>query len=192
MPLYYRVDDDEVQRLLRHLKNGSTDMTPALQRIGRYMVKSSIALNFRDGGRPDKWQPTKRGGQPLRDTGRLQGSIAALVIRSTELRIGTSYRGARLHQQGGIVKPVRARALAIPLPGVRMSPRRYAHTFLLKTNASGDRIGAIAQKKGKKGVRILFVLRSRVQMPARPFLVWQPEDIMHVQRVLLDHLGVAP
>lgn len=66
------------------------------------------------GGKP--WQPTRRGGAILRDTGRLAASITSSASAS-QARIGSNVIYAGIHQAGGTIRPVNAKALAIPLPG---------------------------------------------------------------------------
>lgn len=82
---------------------------------------TQIALGFRQGVDPDgvPWKPSRRaslqGGQTLRDTGRLANSWsrgqADLEVRPDGFTIGTNVRYARIHQFGGDIRPVRARAL---------------------------------------------------------------------------------
>lgn len=191
MALIYHVDTDDVTALLRQLEQRGQNARPALEAIGRHMTRSSIPLNFRAGGRPDAWEPVLRGGSPLVRTGIMRDKIKEHVT-DDGLSIGIRHRGARLHQKGGEIRPVRARALAIPLPGVKASPRRYKNTFILHKNDGGDRVGLIMQKQGKNGgLRLLFVLRTRVMIPARPYLLWQDEDITFAKSELLRHLRGA-
>jgi phage gpG-like protein len=80
---------------------------------------------------------------------------------------------ARIHEQGGVVTPKRAKALTVPLPGamtasgvVRGDARSFSDTFLLKRKGKDP---VIMQRKGKNVVP-LFVLKKRVKIPKRPYL----------------------
>lgn len=193
MTLIAQVDDARVLDLLRQFKERGEDVRPALDEFGRYMVNTSIPLNFRAGGRPEKWPAVRRGGQPLRKTGGLQDSISHRILRGRTLAIGTARKGARLHHYGGKVRPKRAKALAIPVDeSVKASPRRYKNTFVLHQDDSGDNIGLIVQKVGKDKIRPLFALRAKATIKARPFLVWHREDLGHAGDVILRHLGARP
>lgn len=59
-----------------------------------------------------KWLPLRmRAGQPLRDTGRLQRSIAT-AVEADSFTVGTNLIYAAVHQYGATIKPVRARLLS--------------------------------------------------------------------------------
>jgi len=188
--ILHQVDDDRVQELLGRLQRRGDDLRPPLESIGRYMVDTSIPLTFRSGGRPEPWKPVLRGGKPLLNSRRLQGSITHRVVRGNELRVGTARRGARLHQLGGTIRPRNARAIAVPLPGTKAAPRRYSRTFILYRK-DGDRIGLIVQKVGRDKLRPLFVLKTQVHIDARPFLVWLSEDVQRAEQVLVRYLGAS-
>jgi hypothetical protein len=95
---------------------------------------------------------------------------------SAEILVGTGdYVGkppviyARIHEEGGTIRPTKARALAIPFPGVTGSPRQYPEAFILP-KMKGFTIGIIAlAKEGKRSTKIipLFLLRKQVTLPAR-------------------------
>lgn len=192
MTVIAHVDDSRLQGLLADLEKRGRNLDPVLEDVGKHMVNTSIPLNFREGGRPEKWKETGRGGRVLYRRGRLAGSINHVVRGGRLLKIGTSHRGARLHQLGGEVKPVRAKALTIPLPGVKASAKRYKNTFLITKNASGDHVGVIAQRVGKKKIRALFLLRSRAEIDARPYLLFQAEDITYAEERTVEHMGLVP
>jgi phage virion morphogenesis protein len=50
-----QVDDKKILRALRELKRRGTDLAEPMQRISAVML-SSVQQNFRDEGRPEKWQ----------------------------------------------------------------------------------------------------------------------------------------
>ncbi len=189
MTVIAHVDDRQLQERLADLEKRGRNLDPVLQAVGHHMVRTSIPLNFREGGRPEKWEKTNRGGRVLYQRGRLAGSITFAVRGGRLLKIGTSHRGARLHQLGGTVKPVKAKYLTVPLPGVRASARRYKNTFLITKNASGDYAGVIAKRVGKKDIKPLFALYKSVDIPARRYLLFQPDDVTFAERKAVEHLG---
>lgn len=94
------------------------DMTPAMSLIGMLLV-GSIQENFELGHGPDgqRWKPSLRaklqGGQTLVDTGALMSGI---VYEASPNRVeigpsGPSLRYARIHQEGGEIRPKAAKAL---------------------------------------------------------------------------------
>ncbi|QAZ66767.1 phage virion morphogenesis protein [Solidesulfovibrio carbinolicus] len=94
------------------------DMTPAMDRIGLALV-SSIQENFELGHSPDgqRWKPSRRavlqGGQTLVDTGALMNGIVheAAADQVTVGPSGPSLKYARIHQEGGEIRPKSAKAL---------------------------------------------------------------------------------
>ncbi len=80
------------------------DMTPAWRSVGRYLV-SMIQLGFRAQRSPygEPWLPTHRGGQILRLTSRLRGSISE-DASADHVAVGTNVRYARVHQFGAVIR----------------------------------------------------------------------------------------
>jgi phage gpG-like protein len=105
-----------------------------------------------------------------RRTGNLASSIAISwgIDRANPSRyIGTNVIYAHILHEGGVIRPVKAKSLAIPFPGVVGSPRDYNNTFV--------RNGVIFQggqsAKGNRGwIKPLFSLRKQVTIKPHPFL----------------------
>jgi phage gpG-like protein len=73
---------------------------------------------------------------------------------------------ASAHEFGAVIRPRRARYLAVPLPGTPRKPARaFPNTFVRMVNEKLF----LFQKEGS-GLRALFVLMKEVRIPARPFL----------------------
>lgn len=160
-----------------------------LHAIGERMVEFSIPENFRAGGRP-RWAASARGGQVGVDTGELSRSVSHEVSQpaAINLRVGTNLRYAAQFHHGGEIRAKKARALAIPLtPAMRhRRPKDVPDLFLLPAakGAPAEQKGILARPDGKTGVEPLFVLRTKVRQPARPFLVWQAADLDFARRTL--------
>lgn len=98
-------------------------------------------------------------------TGRLRSSIhhsVKVTARSARGVIGTNVVYARIHEYGGVITPKRVRYLTIPFPGVKGFAREYQNTFVAKS--------IIFQRVSGKKIRPLFLLRSSVVIPERPYV----------------------
>lgn len=86
---------------------------------------------------------------------------------------GNALRYGHVHEEGAVIRPVRAQRLAIPLPTIRskggVAPRPSdfprKSTFIIKGKFGG---GIIARRLGKGAIQPLFALRRQVVIPARP------------------------
>lgn len=112
---------DSVLAALGRLAN--PPMRAAFDEIGQYLV-GEIQQLFRAGTAPDgtPWKPSLRaqaeGGKTLVDRGHLRDSYTH-DASNTELLVGTNDKRARIHQYGGEIRPLNARALHFVLPGGR-------------------------------------------------------------------------
>jgi phage gpG-like protein len=173
------------------------DVRPVLEDLGERMVNYSIPQNFREGGRPDRWPGSKRGGQTMVDTARLLRSVTHAVAGGT-LRVGTNVRYAAQRHFGGTLVPKDAKYLAVPLDGAaRRRPRQFDNLkWAPPTAKSGPNVGGFlvqrltgrAAKRQKARYRYLFVLLKKVEQPARPFLLFQTDDIAYAERAMAKHL----
>ncbi len=134
----------------------------------------------------------KQGSKPLRDRGQLLSSITYRV-KGNNVEVGTNHPAAELLHNGGVVRPVKSKALAIPagpwvrtlMRGTDLQPR----VMLDQLKGSGWSIWrqgnvVMGRKKGGKEPMPLFVLRTSVTIPARPFMKLPPESV----RMLTDYL----
>lgn len=110
-------------------------------------------------------------------TGHLRRSIAykdksKKGVSSVTVGAGVAGRRApkyaEIHETGlPIITPKKAKALTIPLPGVKGVAANYPDAFLIKSKAGNT---LLVEPKGKEGIRPLFVLKKSVKMPARRWL----------------------
>jgi hypothetical protein len=112
---------------------------------------------------------SKRSGklvESIRNSIRTKGT----TLNDIEGSIGGTFY-ARIHETGGIIKPKKAKFLAIPLPAalkgngtpIHASPRDWKNTFVI-TSKAGNKL--IVQRQGKEIVP-LYVLKSSVKIPPR-------------------------
>lgn len=121
--------------------------------IAKQLGEASIAqirLGFRQSRDPygTPWAPNQwRGGKVLRDTGRLANSYTYQDPSPKGFSVGTNVIYARIHNYGGWIKPVKAKALRIPVPVQGPVPRGV--------------------KTGRGGIATEFIFRKRVFIPER-------------------------
>ena len=179
------------------------DLTPVWRDVSVYLsasTKQRFAQGIDPDGRP--WRPLAharpRGGStPLRDTGLLMASIAGQGAGHVEqatpqsLVWGTNLDRAAIHQWGGTIRPVKGKALSIPLTveaqragGASMFPRPL---FLL---ARPGRHPLLAEEVGQGKARKLvmhYLLTTSVTIPARPYLGLNADDQEEIGGILADH-----
>jgi phage gpG-like protein len=194
-----KLDDKEVIDWMNKLYKRSGNLKGFFVHTAIPVIHNSIMKNFRVGGRPQRWESLRpltlanrmahgsMSGHALGQSiligrgmaGGLQGSIGTVrrITKST-LEYGTNAIHASTHQYGRTIRPVNVRFLTIPLPAARpgSKARDYDNTFVAK--------GIIFQKQGANIVP-LFKLKKSVKIPARPFMLFQNEDIKEMGKNLL-------
>jgi phage gpG-like protein len=138
----------------------------------------------------------KQGNKPLRDRGQLLSSITYRA-ETGKVVVGTNHPAAELLHNGGTIRPVRSKALAIPagpwvrslMRGADLSPR----IMLDQLKGSGWSIWRqgnviMGQEKGSKNPLPLFILRTAVTIPARPFMRLPPESVTYLETYLQEKL----
>ena len=139
--------------LLSRMGKAVANAQPFWDEAGKYMVRR-IAKAFQVGGIPH-WQASRRagseGGKTMLLSNRLRNSIA-FDASPKDCFIGTNVPYARLQNEGGIVKPKKAKALAIPLNAKARraaekvtSIREIKGLFFVKVKSSGA-IGILAKR----------------------------------------------
>ena len=170
-----------------------------------------------------KWADLKfRNGQILTNRGTLRKSIAPYNPRGTAgpdgivrfssdtITVGTKLGYARLMNDGttkmpgGVLRPVNAKALKIPVPkGMNAGPAAKA----IQSGASARKLAALNDKMSrartsaartkiqaqidrlqrrlaKGGGDVDFIFRKSVKIPARPFDNWTEEDVAELEEAL--------
>lgn len=163
--------------------SGLTERLAEVQRVLRIGLKKEITRAALLGERAAKLLLT---GQSLNvRSGRLRSSVRSEVIDdgsgdwSLALRAGggpKDVKYANIHEKGGIIRPVNARYLAIPLAIARTasgvsrypSPRNVPVELAFAQSRKGQPL--LVERKGKNAGRPWYVLRTSVRMPARPYL----------------------
>lgn len=115
-----------VATLIKAFSDKAKDLSPVGPEVTEIAL-ASIDQNFRLGGRfgagplgggAQKWTPSRRakeqGGKTLVDTARLASSIQARFAGNT-LTVGTNLIYARIHDEGGTIKPKKGKYLKFSL-----------------------------------------------------------------------------
>lgn len=165
------IDDAQVRQLLGQIVRRGADLRPALSAVGA-LIRESIRTNFTRGGRPGPWAALKnRKGQPLRDTGRLMNSITRRVT-DHEVRVGTNAVYAAVHHFGA-----RKGSFGVFTHQVKPHQRQVTQAFGRKLNSP---VLAMVSAHGRK------VALPRGDIPARPFMLVQDEDLVEIRSVLTN------
>lgn len=135
----------------------------------------------------------KQGNKTLRDTGALAASIAAHSGKDWA-DASTSLRYARIQQEGGTITS-RGKGLWIPAGArTRQLMRQYSATSagkLIRAMKGAKwkmwRAGrAWMAQKGKQAPFALFVIKDKVEIPARPFLYIDRKEEAFIMRILRE------
>lgn len=163
-----KIDDKNVKVTLKGIENNGKDLSRAMKTIA-IELEESVRENFEVGGRYStpgsllggnhKWVKGKYGGSLIK-TGNLRDSITS-ESDSNSAQVGTNISYAKIHNFGATVA------------GQTIIPR---------------------EKKGLSfiwnGIRRIYakVTTKTHDIPARPFMVVQPEDIEGFKETLIEHL----
>lgn len=141
-----------------------------------------------------RWKkPLLRAGAALQDRGGLKRSIAPpnnglkpgkgpngiVEISGLTVSVGTKWKQAAILNYGGIIKPVHAKALKIPLPSGRnaTSVARTVKSTTIKTTRED---GKVQKKK--------FMFLKKVVIPPRDYLSWNAQDQEELNETVVNYL----
>ena len=184
-----------VKELPRFGQNLKGSVARAMPRIAAYL--QSCANKKINQGVPPANAPltaaVKQGNKTLRDTGALAASIAA-HSGQTWADASTNLKHARLQQEGGTITG-KGKGLWIPAGArTRRLMRQYSATSpggLIKAMKGAKwrmwRSGrAWMAQKGKESPFALFVIKDKVEIPARPFLYIDKKEESHITRIVQE------
>lgn len=135
----------------------------------------------------------KQGNRTLRDTGALAASIAA-HSGQTWADASTNLKYARLQQEGGTITS-KGKGLWIPAGArTRQLMRQYSATSpgqLIRAMKGAKwkmwRAGkAWMAQKGKQAPFVLFVIKNKVEIPARPFLYINQKEETYIMKLIRE------
>ena len=135
----------------------------------------------------------KQGNKTLRDTGALAASIAAHSGKDWA-DASTNLKYARLQQEGGTITS-KGKGLWIPAGAkTRQLMRQYSATSpgqLIRAMKGAKwkmwRAGkAWMAQKGKQAPFVLFVIKNKVEIPARPFLYIDQKEETYIMKLIRE------
>ena len=153
------VRDDQFKAALAALAAGTQDASPLMKRWGE-IGQQSISQNFEVGGRPTHWQPLSTATINTRIRG-----------RTNLTRLATRNIGSRNPFRVTFLKPL---VVTGTLRNVTVQPDANSVTF--GSNPSARAYAAIQHLGGQAGRGL------KVTIPARPYLLLQPEDEAEMAR----------
>ncbi|MFA5646519.1 MAG: phage virion morphogenesis protein [Candidatus Ratteibacteria bacterium] len=117
----------------------------------------------------------------LVETGNLLRSIT-YTVRGDTIYIGTNVKYARIHHEGGTIRPQRAKFLAIPLtPAAKVKrPLEWENTFIQK--------GIIFHTLKNGKLEALYKLKKSVEIPARPYMFVDKQDIAQIEEMVRKYV----
>ena len=152
-------------------------MKQLLEAIG-IVVTRDIKRRIRDG----KITPhSKNSGTTLVKFGKLVNSITH-VVSGNHVIVGTNLKYARILHEGGTIRPVKAKYLAIPLTkeaAVR-KPRDWQGTFIRK--------GIIFRSLEGGKIDTLYALKTQVVIPARPYMYISEDTSSRLRNLINSYL----
>ncbi len=177
------------------------NLSGVMRRVADYMVSSTVKKIA--SGVPPANAPLTRavkgGSNTLRDSGGLMSSIAG-KSGQTSAEAGTNKIQARMLQKGGTITPKRSKYLAIPASArTRTLMRQFGSkpaSCISGMKGGGYSVwpqgNVLMARKGKRGRPFaLFILKSSVKIPARPFLYIDDEDEAIIVEMIRNELGYA-
>lgn len=170
------------------------DFRNPLERAVREVMIPSIQQNFRSQGRP-AWEPLSDATLMLRDK---EGTGSTILNRSGDLERGaTSESIWTITNQYAIIKDLPqgiwyGKVHQAGVGGMRTRMKNEMAKAKAKGIAMSPSEGAAAAQKsldkdllaGKTGGG-----KSTISIPARPFVMFQPEDYVEVERIFDDWMG---
>ena len=167
----YNIKDLEAKAAIKQARRRLENPEKALKECGLVLLRS-VARNFKAGGRPVRWRPSKRalreGGKTLIDTARLKNSMTMRVL-GRSLTVGTNVKYARIHQLGG------------KLNNNVTVKQHYRYI----TQAFGKEID------GRKVLVKQHQRKMDTYIPARPFLKVQAGDLRIMRKIVADYVATG-
>lgn len=173
MDMRITIDDARLQEVLAQSIERCENKQQALRAVGA-IVRESIRTNFREGGRPDRWQPSNRGAAEsipgrrigtLRDTNRLMNSFTIKADQNSVV-VGSNVEYAATHQFGA-----RKFSFGTVVAKVPAHYRTYKGRFKIQVKAH------------ERKMQLPWG-----NIPARPFMHIVSDDIQDIEEIMATHI----
>jgi phage gpG-like protein len=178
----------------RYSESARRIVEPLLKRISIVAI-SGVKEHFAQSVSPEgiPWLPLAKpridgSSKPLRDQGRLMGSIIARV-ETDRLLLQSNSPSAPVHQFGATIRPKTGHALTIPLTAEAKrvgSPRQnhFPRPLFVYTNHDSGHAFLAESQGGKLVLNYLLVKESVI--PARPFLGYSQRTLEKIEKMIAD------
>lgn len=195
MPVFTLAD---LEKQLGDIAVRARDLTPVM-RVGGIMYLSETQSRFDRATGPTgvPWMPLRfgrpQGGtKPLSNTGLLRQSFT-FTNTAFSFAVGTNAVQASLMHAGGTVRPVRAKALTIPLTKEAVYAGRAGNMdglFFYRQKKTGNTfLARREQGRGKNPrLRLHWLLTDKAVVPARPIVGVSDEFLSKYLPILADYL----
>ena len=173
MEMRVQVDSTRLREVLAASIERCENKQQALRAVGA-IVREAIRTNFREGGRPKKWDPSKRGTADsipgkrvgtLRDTNRLMNSFTIKADQNSVV-VGTNVEYAATHQYGA-----KKFSFGTVVASVPAHYRTFRGRFKIKVRAHNRKM------------RLPWG-----DIPARPFMHIMTDDIRDIEEIMAAHI----
>lgn len=195
--IHMQINLNEFQANLEQLTDKLREVVPSiLNQVGDYLVSKTISKISSNVPPPNApltvaW---KQNTLTLRDTGLLMSSIHKFVANNS-LYVGTDRLYAPIQQHGGTIYPKNAQKLAIPAGWntrrVMRSKGVLPRVAITALKSEGWKIwftekAIMGRPPGAKKAQgqVLFVRKSSVTIPPRPFLYIDGEDSLVIKKII--------
>jgi phage gpG-like protein len=129
-------------------------------------VRRSIAMNFKQEGRPNKWKRSKRaeneGGKTLSLKGILQNSISYRITQQ-KITYTTNVIYAAIHNFGGVINKT-------------VTVKQHERTIKQAFGRVLDHIQTVSVSSHQR--------KMNTKIPKRQFMMIQPEDLQYLQKTI--------
>jgi phage gpG-like protein len=184
-----QVVEQSLTQAVASIREPVTNMKPLMNRLSAFLLRCAMH-KFDKGGGAVPWTPSRRallaGRKTLNQHGYLRNSLRRMHD-SGMAGIFTNYFSARIHEEGGVIRPRKAKALAIPIDPISIdkTPAMFPGAFIPRTGKDGERKNVILWRpaKGEKAISIFLLLKS-VTMPARPYIAPTDQELQQVDPLL--------
>jgi phage gpG-like protein len=148
---------------------GGKEVADAIRRLGKEASREIDAETGRAGKDLKGAIRAKLTGDVLNvGTNELRNSFKVRRTGSAMHAGGTNVRYAAIHEYGGIIKPKRAKNIAIPIGSRKGSPRKYNDLSFIMPGGTKLLIDATGEAQ--------YVLKPSVKIPKRPYMAPSLEE----------------
>lgn len=183
-------DTREMERELRGMAGRIKDMAPVAEDFGAHMVRT-WTLKF---PRTPGHTPSQPGEPPAWQSGGLSGSLTHQLRAGGEaVEMGTAEKHGAIQHFGGEIRPRRARALTVPIAEQSYGKRARDFKDLFRIppgeGEEPEDLGVLAQRTASGRIILLFALRGKVTIPARPWRIIYAADLVYLGKRMERHVA---